>query len=44
MTYGIFQASGLIRTVAASLHHSLSSTGYEPHLQTIAELTVMLDP
>ena len=42
--YGGSQARGLIRAVAASLHHSHSNTGSKPHLQPTPQLTAMLDP
>ena len=42
MAYGSSQARGLIRAVAAILHHS--KVGSEPLLQTIPQLTATLDP
>ena len=33
MAYGDSQARGLIRAVAAGLHHSHSNAGSEPHLR-----------
>ena len=44
MAYGTAQARGLIRAIAASLHHSHSNVGSEPHLQPTPQLTVTLDP
>ena len=41
---GSSQARGQIRAVAASLHHSHSNAGSEPHLQPIRQLTAMSDP
>ena len=38
------QARGPIRATAASLHHSESNVGSEPHLQLIPQLTATLDP
>ena len=43
-TYGSFQAKGRIRTTAASLHHSHSNTGFEPHLQLMLQLVATPDP
>ena len=45
-THGIwrFPGSGLIRAVAAGLHHSHSNVGSEPHLRPTPLLTAMLDP
>ena len=42
--YGGSQARGLIRAVAASLRHSHSNAGSEPHLQLIPQLMATLDP
>ena len=44
MAYGGSQARGLIRAVAASLHHSLSNTGSEPRLQLTPQLVAMPGP
>ena len=38
------QARGLIRAVAAGLHHSHSNIKSEPHLQPTPQLTAMPDP
>ena len=38
------QARGPLGAVAASLHHSHSSTGSEPHLRPIPQLMAMPDP
>ena len=38
------QARSQIRAIAASLHHSHSNAGSEPHLRPTPQLTVMLDP
>ena len=37
-------ARGLIRAVAAGLHHSHSNTESEPHLELIPQLTATPDP
>jgi len=42
--YGGSQARGLIRAVAASLHHSQSNAGSEPHLRPIPQLMAMREP
>ena len=42
--YGGSQASGLNGAVAASLRHSHSNAGSEPHLRPIPQLTAMPDP
>ena len=42
--YGGSQASGLIRAVAAGLHHSHSQARSKPHLQPIPLLLAMPDP
>ena len=42
-TYGSSQARGLIRAVAAGLHHSHSNAGSEPCLGPIPQLTATLD-
>ena len=39
MSYGGSQDRGQIRATAASLHHSHSNLGSEPHLQPMAQLT-----
>jgi len=44
MAYGGSQARGLIRAVAADLHHSPSNSGSKPHLQPTPHLVAMLDP
>ena len=44
MAYGGSQATGLIRTVAASLIHSHSNTRSEPSLQPTPQLTAKPDP
>ena len=44
MAYGRSQARGLIEAVAASLYHSHSNAGSEPHLQSTPQLAVMPDP
>ena len=44
LAYGGSQARGLIRAVAASLHHSRSNVGSDPRLQSIPQLTATLDP
>ena len=41
--YGSSQARGPIGAVAASLHHSRSNGGSEPHLQPIPQLTATPD-
>ena len=45
-THGIWkhQARGRIGAAAASLHHSQSNEGSEPHLQPAPQLTTTLDP
>ena len=42
--YGGSQARGLIGAIAASLHHSHSNVGSEPHLRPTPQLMTMLDP
>ena len=42
--YGVSRARGLIRAVAASLHHSYSNEGSEPHLRPTPQLTAMPEP
>ena len=42
--YGSSQARGRIRATAASLHHSNSNAGYEPHLPPTPQFTAMPDP
>ena len=42
--YGSFQAMGQFGAVAASLYHSHSNEGSEPHLQSTTQLTAMPDP
>ena len=42
--YGDSQARGLIREVAAGLHHSHSNARSEPCVQPTAQLTATLDP
>ena len=42
--YGISQALGQIRAMAASLPHSHSSAGSEPRLRPTPQLTAMQDP
>ena len=44
MAYGGSQARGQIGAVAASLHQSHSTMGYEMGLQPTAQLTATLDP
>ena len=44
VAYGGSQARDLIGAVAASLCHSNSNAGFGLHLQTILQLTAMLDP
>ena len=44
VAYESFQARGLIRAVAASLYHSYSNTGSQPHLQPTPQLTATSDP
>ena len=44
VVYGGSQARGLIRAVAASLHHSHSNAGSEPHLRPTPQLTATPDP
>ena len=41
--YGGSQARGRIRATAASLHHSHSNAGSEPHLRSIPQLTRILE-
>ena len=38
------QARGQIGAAAASLHHSYSNVGFEPHLWPMSQLMAMLDP
>ena len=38
------QARGLIRAIAAGLHHSHSNTRSKPHLRPTPELTATPDP
>ena len=42
--YGGSQARGLIRAIAAGLHHSHSHTRSELHLRPIPQLTATPDP
>ena len=42
--YGSSQARGQIRVAAASLHHSYSNTGFEPHLGITSQLVATSDP
>ena len=42
--YGGSQAKGPVEAVAASLHHSHSNSGSEPHLRPSSQLMAMLDP
>ena len=42
--YGSSQARGLIGAAAASLHHSHSNAGSEPHLKPTPLFVAMLDP
>ena len=42
--YGGSQARGLIGATAASLHHSHSDAGSEPHLQPARQFTAAPDP
>ena len=42
--YGGSQASGRIRAEAASLHHSHSNVGSEPHMQPTPQLMATSDP
>ena len=42
--YGSAQARGQIGAAAASLHHSHSNTGSQPHLQPTPQLAARLDP
>ena len=44
VAYGGFQARGQIGAVAASLNHSHSNVGSEPHLRPTPQLMAMLDP
>ena len=44
VTYGSSQARGLIRAVAAGLHHSQSDSGSEPPLLSTPQLMAMPDP
>ena len=41
--YGSSQSRGQIGAAAASLHHSHSNVGSEPHLQPMPQLMAMLD-
>ena len=42
--YGGSQATGPVRAIAASLHHSHSNAGSRPHLRPTPQLTAMPDP
>ena len=42
--YGVSQARGLTRAVAAGLHQSYSNSGSELHLQPTPQLTATPDP
>ena len=42
--YGGSQARGLMGVAAASLHHSHSNAGSEPHLEPTPQLTAVSDP
>ena len=42
--YGVSQARGPIRAIAASLSQSHSNAGSEPHLQLTPQLTAMPNP
>ena len=44
MAYGGSQARGLVRTAAASLHHSCSNARSKPCLQLIPQLTATPNP
>ena len=44
MACGGSQATGLIRAVAAGLHHSRSNAGSEPHPQPTPQLTATPEP
>ena len=44
VAYGGSQDRGEIGAAAASLHHSHSNTGSEPHLQPAPQLTATQDP
>ena len=44
MAYGISQARGRIRAVAADLCHSHSSVGSEPCLRSTPQFVSVLDP
>ena len=44
MAYGDSQARGQVGAVAASLHHSHSNVGSEPHLRPTPQLTATPDP
>ena len=44
VAYGGSQARGLIRVVAASLHHIHSNAGSEPHLRPTPQLMATPDP
>ena len=44
VAYGGSQASGLIRAVAAGLHHSHSNSRYEPPLRPTPQLLATRDP
>ena len=42
--YGGFQARGLVRAAAASLHHSHSNNGSKPSLPSTSQFTATLYP
>ena len=44
VAYGGSQARGLIRAVAAAIHHSHSNTGSKPHLRPTPQLMATPDP
>ena len=44
VAYGSFQARGPIEATAASLHHSHSKAGSEPHLRPTPQLMATLNP
>jgi len=44
VAYGGSQARGLIRAIAAGLHHSHSNARSEPCLPPTPQITAMLDP
>ena len=44
MAYGNSEARGPVGAVAASLPHSHSNAGSEPHLRPAPQLTAMPDP